>query len=151
MRSLLIFFILVPLLEMFLLIQVGSLIGALPTIGLVILTATVGIHLIRQQGFSILSRYQQKLAGGQMPGNELIEGLMLAFGGALLLTPGFFTDAIGFAMVIPVTRQKIASYMKSRIKIATPVFTNPSANQTDSPHRSDQGNIIDGEFKELDR
>ena len=151
MRSLLIFFILIPLLEMFLLIQVGSLIGALPTIGLVILTATVGLHLIRQQGFTILSRYQQKLASGQMPGNELIEGLMLAFGGALLLTPGFFTDAIGFAMVIPVTRQKIASYMKSRIKIATPAFTNPSANQADSPHRSAQGNIIDGEFKELDR
>lgn len=94
-----------PILEMVVLIKVGGVIGALPTIGLVLLTATIGVALLRQQGLSTLARAQNKMREGQLPANEMVEGIFLAVGGALLLTPGFITDAIGFACLIPGIRQ----------------------------------------------
>jgi UPF0716 protein FxsA len=101
----LLLFILIPILEMWLLIQVGSHIGALATIGLVLLTAMIGLALLRQQGFATLLRANQKMEAGQLPAQEIIDGLFLAVGGALLLTPGFFTDAIGFICLIPGLRK----------------------------------------------
>ena len=94
-------FLLVPILEMYLLIKVGAWIGALPTIGLVALTAVIGVALLRQQGFATLLRGQQRLAAGQLPAEEMMEGFALAIGGALLLTPGFATDTLGFALLLP--------------------------------------------------
>ena len=105
MRLLLPIFIGIPILEMFILIQVAGFIGALPTIGLVLLTAVVGLHLLRQQGLSTLLRARQKMADGQLPAEELVSGILLAVGGALLLTPGFFTDSIGFCCLLPSTRR----------------------------------------------
>lgn len=101
----LLLFILIPILEMWLLIQVGSHIGALATIGLVLLTAMIGLALLRQQGFATLLRANQKMEAGQLPAQEIVDGLFLAVGGALLLTPGFFTDAIGFICLIPGLRK----------------------------------------------
>lgn len=101
----LILFVVVPILEMWLLIKVGSLIGALPTIGLVLLTAMIGLALLRRQGFATLMRANQKLEQGQIPAREMLDGLFLAAGGALLLTPGFITDAMGFVCLIPGLRQ----------------------------------------------
>lgn len=113
MPLLLLIFIAVPVLEIYLLIKVGGIIGALPTIAIVILTAIIGTWLLRQQGLATLHRYQQNLGQGQIPAMEIIEGMVLLFGGALLLTPGFFTDAIGFLCLIPVTRQAmIRAFMK---------------------------------------
>ncbi|WP_460227079.1 FxsA family protein [Aurantivibrio infirmus] len=94
-----------PIAEMWLLIEVGGRIGALPTIGLVLLTAMVGLALLRQQGTSTLARANQRMQSGGIPAQEMAEGLFLAVGGALLLTPGFITDAIGFACLIPGLRQ----------------------------------------------
>ena len=88
MRYLLLLFIVMPVLEMWLLISVGSQIGALPTIGLVLLTAVVGAGLLREQGFATLWRGRQKLQEGQLPTTEIAEGFILAVSGALLLTPG---------------------------------------------------------------
>jgi len=88
-RYLLLLFIVMPVLEMWLLISVGTQIGALPTIGLVLLTAVVGAGLLREQGFATLWRGRQKLQEGQLPTTEIAEGFILAVSGALLLTPGF--------------------------------------------------------------
>jgi UPF0716 protein FxsA len=112
----LILFILVPIAEMWLLITVGGWIGALPTIGLVLLTAVIGLALLRQQGFSTFLRAQQRMAAGQIPAQEMGEGLFLAVGGALLLTPGFITDTIGFCCLIPGLRQGIMSYLLRRMR-----------------------------------
>lgn len=89
------------------LIQVGSVIGTWPTVGLVILTAVLGGILLRQQGEMTLSRAQMKMREGSMPAGEMVEGLFLAVGGALLLTPGFITDSIGLACLIPGIRKHI--------------------------------------------
>jgi UPF0716 protein FxsA len=96
---------LIPIVEMWILIEVGGWIGALPTIGLVVLTATIGLSLLKQQGLSTLMRARRKMDEGAIPASELVSGVMIAVGGALLLTPGFVTDAVGFALLIPQTRQ----------------------------------------------
>ena len=101
----LLLFMLIPIVEMWILIEVGGWIGALPTIGLVVLTATIGLSLLKQQGLSTLLRARRKMDEGAIPASELVSGVMIAVGGALLLTPGFVTDALGFAILIPQTRQ----------------------------------------------
>ena len=101
----LLLFMLIPIVEMWILIEVGGWIGALPTIGLVVLTATIGLSLLKQQGLSTLMRARRKMDEGAIPASELVSGVMIAVGGALLLTPGFVTDALGFALLIPQTRQ----------------------------------------------
>jgi UPF0716 protein FxsA len=101
----LIIFMLVPIVEMWILIEVGGWIGALPTIALVVLTATLGLSLLKRQGLSTLMSARRKMDEGSIPASELVSGVMIAVGGALLLTPGFVTDAVGFALLIPQTRQ----------------------------------------------
>ena len=101
----LLIFMLVPIVEMWILIEVGGWIGALPTIALVVLTATLGLSLLKRQGLSTLMRARRTMDEGSIPASELVSGVMVAVGGALLLTPGFVTDAIGFALLIPQTRQ----------------------------------------------
>ena len=101
----LLIFMLVPIVEMWILIEVGGWIGALPTIALVVLTATLGLSLLKRQGLSTLMRARRKMDEGSIPASELVSGVMIAVGGALLLTPGFVTDAIGFGLLIPQTRQ----------------------------------------------
>jgi UPF0716 protein FxsA len=113
MRFLFLLFVILPVLEMWLLIEVGGLIGSLPTIGMVLLTAVVGAALLKQQGVETLTRAQQRLNSGQVPATEILEGLLLAVGGALLLTPGFVTDAIGFVFLIgPLRRVVVAEMLK---------------------------------------
>ncbi len=101
----LLLFMLIPIVEMWILIEVGGWIGALPTIGLVVLTAAIGLSLLKQQGLSTLMRARRKIDEGAIPASELVSGVMIAVGGALLLTPGFVTDALGFALLIPQTRK----------------------------------------------
>jgi len=101
-------FIVVPIAELLLLFEVADLIGGLATLGLVIVTAFVGINVLRIQGFNTISRANQRMAGGELPGQEIVEGMLLAFAGALLLTPGLITDAIGFALLTPPIRRKLA-------------------------------------------
>jgi UPF0716 protein FxsA len=117
-RYLLLLFIVMPVLEMWLLITVGSQIGALLTIGLVLLTAVVGAALLREQGLSTLWRGRQKLEEGQLPAKEIGEAIILAVSGALLLTPGFFTDVIGFLGLIPPIRALIVSQVLSKMVVA---------------------------------
>jgi UPF0716 protein FxsA len=93
--------VLLPIAEIYLLIESGRLIGALPTIGLVIATGVAGSWLMRQQGFHLLGRAQAELAAGKLPTGILADGLLVFAGGLLLLTPGFCTDLCGFTMLLP--------------------------------------------------
>lgn len=113
MRGLLLVFIIVPVVEMWFLIQVGKAIGAWPTIGLVLLTAMIGLSLLQRQGIQTLLRVQERLNQGEIPATEVIEGVLLAVGGALLLTPGFFTDFLGFSCLLPFSRKRLARYLLS--------------------------------------
>jgi UPF0716 protein FxsA len=107
----LLFLVVVPFVEIYLLLQVGGIIGAVPTIFLVVLTAVLGGWLLKQQGLATLQRFQACLAQGTLPAYEMVEGPILLVGGALLLTPGFITDIMGFACLIPQLRRKIAQYV----------------------------------------
>ena len=111
----LLLFLLTPLVEMYILIEVGAGIGAWPTVGLVTLTAVVGIALLKRQGFETLTRAGVRLAGGELPAQEVAEGLLLAIAGALLVTPGFVTDAIGFSLLAPVVRARLAKLLLARV------------------------------------
>ncbi|WP_148862297.1 FxsA family protein [Marinobacter fonticola] len=111
-------FIVLPIVEMVILIKVGGIIGALSTIGLVLLTAVVGAALLRQQGLATLFRANQRINSGELPAREVAEGLILAVGGALLLTPGFVTDAVGFLCLLPPTRRWLASHALKRMVVA---------------------------------
>jgi UPF0716 protein FxsA len=123
-RVLLIIFIAIPVVEMWILIQVGGVIGAWPTIGLVLLTAVVGLALLRRQGFDTLARVRARLESGEVPALEMLEGLVLAVSGALLLTPGFFTDALGFAGLIPGPRRRLIKRLMNTKYMAGDIYTN---------------------------
>ncbi len=141
MRLALIAFITIPLLEMVILIKVGGIIGILPTIGMVVLTATLGIWLLKLEGLATLHRVQEKLQAGQIPETELLEGIMLLVGGALLLTPGFVTDAIGFTCLLPGLRRPLAGWiLRQGIVRAASFNTNT---QQGAP-----GSTIEGDFRE---
>lgn len=107
-KWLLLAFLLIPLIEIYLLIKVGGLIGALPTVVLVVFTAVLGVALLRYQGLSTVRRIQERMQAGQVPAVPLLEGVFLLAAGALLLTPGFFTDAVGFALLVPPVRRHLA-------------------------------------------
>ncbi|MFN2360510.1 MAG: FxsA family protein [Marinobacter sp.] len=111
-------FIVMPIVEMTVLIKVGTLIGALNTVGLVLLTAVIGAALLRQQGLATLLRANQRLNSGELPAKEVAEGLILAVGGALLLTPGFVTDTVGFLCLIPGSRHWLAAQALKRMVVA---------------------------------
>jgi UPF0716 protein FxsA len=103
--KLLIIFVFVPVMELYILIEAGRMIGIGATVGLIMLTGVAGAWLARSQGLEILRRIQQETANGQMPAQTLIDGALILVGGLLLLTPGFFTDALGFSFLVPITRE----------------------------------------------
>ena len=166
MRFLFLLFVGIPILEMWLLIEVGSRIGALPTIALVALTAFIGVNLLRQQGFSTLTRAQTRLNAGEVPATEILEGLFLAVGGALLLTPGFFTDTIGFCCLIRPIRRRIIDHMLRSGMMQTQAHfqygpqaggqgSGPGGGSPDDKPRTQvdrDGHVtIDGDFKREDK
>ena len=113
-------FFLTPIAEMYLLIEVGGYIGAWPTIGLVMITAVIGVTLLRIQGLATLTRGVGRLNQGEMPAQEMVEGLLLAVAGALLLTPGFVTDFIGFVLLSPPGRALIAQRVLANVQVMPP-------------------------------
>lgn len=134
--------LLIPFMEIYLLLTVGGIIGAIPTIFMVVFTAVLGAWLLRQQGFSTWQRLQASLAQGQIPAYEIIEGPIILVGGALLLTPGFITDAMGFICLIPQFRKKIAKYLiENHIIQAGSVFGRGKSAANDA---------LEGEYKRED-
>jgi UPF0716 protein FxsA len=141
---LLLLFLLVPLIEIYVMIKVGGIIGALPTVLLVVLTAVVGAALARLQGLATLQRLQATLARGETPAIEMFEGVLLLVGALLLLTPGFITDLLGFACLIPFTRRALAFRVLKRVTVVTPAGT------TRNPPGEHQPRTIEGDYRRED-
>ena len=145
---LLIAFIAVPVIEIGLFIQVGGIIGLWPTLLIVILTAIAGIYLVRSQGRLALGQLQQSFGEMRDPTEPLVHGAMILFSGALLLTPGFFTDAVGFALLVPAFRKAAFNAIRARINVQG--FSASGAGQRPQSHTARSGgDVIDGEFIEL--
>jgi len=113
---LLLFFITVPLIEVLLLIKLGSLFGFWPTIFLVIGTGILGAYLAKIYGLTIWYKIQQDLNAGLMPADKLVDGLLILIGGIVLLTPGLLTDILGFMLLIPYTRNFFKQFAKKKFK-----------------------------------
>lgn len=144
MRYIFLLLVIMPILELWLILQVGSFIGAGATIFLILFTAILGAAMLRRQGFSTLFRARQKMDEGQMPAKEMAEGLMLAISGALMLTPGFVTDAIGFSLLMPWIRSKLIESFQGNIIFAA----SGNQNQGYSSSTTESEIIIEGEFTE---
>jgi UPF0716 protein FxsA len=134
----------IPLLEIFILIKVGGHIGAIPTVALVIVTAVLGINLIRYQGMTTFFRVKGMVDDGQLPALELLEGLVLLVAGAFLLTPGFVTDTLAFLALIPALRRRVLRRMIERGVVSG---VGPGARQGQA---GAGGNTIEGEFRRHD-
>lgn len=147
-RALFLVFLIVPIIEIYLLIQVGQEIGAGWTIFLVVATAVAGAALLRYQGLATLYEAQNKMAHGELPASALLEGVMLLLAGALLLTPGFFTDALGFLFLIPMLRKRLAKALLHRgLMMGSSQFTAGSWQHTSHHHRDDsKGKTIEGDY-----
>ena len=113
---LLLLFITVPLIEVLILIKLGSLFGFWPTIFLVIGTGILGAYLAKLYGLTIWNKIQQDLQAGKMPADKLIDGLLILIGGIVLLTPDLLTDILGFMLLIPFTRSYFKRFVKSKFK-----------------------------------
>ena len=150
MRALFLIFVVVPIVEMLLLFEVSDHIGGLNTVALVVLTAAIGIQVLKQQGLATLTRAQQRLDEGSILAQEIFEGLFLAVGGAFLLTPGFITDTVGFLFLIGPTRRALVGWLVRSGKIA--VFTSRGGeatfSQTSHPNREGDDGVYEGEFTE---
>jgi len=145
-RSLFILFLLVPLIEIYFLIQVGSVIGAAWTVFLVVATAVIGAGLLRWQGFNTLQRAQASMARGELPAIAMLEGVALLLSGAMLLTPGFFTDTIGFILLVPLFRQAIIKHILSNGQFA---FRGQTF-RTHSQQGYSDSSVIEGEIVDND-
>ena len=111
-------FLMVPVIEIALFIQVGGAIGMWPTLGIVVLTAFLGTWLVRTQGRMAMSQLRSSFSDLNDPTEPLAHGAMILVAGALLLTPGFFTDAVGFALLMPPVRVAVFRYIRARVTVA---------------------------------
>ncbi|MCD9504088.1 membrane protein FxsA [Photobacterium phosphoreum] len=148
---LMLLFIVVPMVEIGLFIQVGGLLGLWPTIAIVFLTAVIGASLVRSQGIATLISVQKKLQQGEVPTQEIIEGMLLAVAGVLLLTPGFMTDALGLVLLLPLSRAKVARLLMQKVTLKNSFnqFGGGFAHHTHSKDAAN-GDVFDGEFERKD-
>ncbi len=114
MLLLFVLFIVVPIAELYVIIQIGQAIGVLPTIGLLLLDSVVGTWLMRQQGRTVWRRFSEALRAGRPPASEVIDGALVLMGGAFLLTPGFLTDIVGAVLLVPPSRALVRRVLARR-------------------------------------
>jgi len=119
-------FIVVPLIEIAVIVQVAHLVGGWNAIALLLLISVVGAALVRHEGWVVMSKLRTQLDSGHMPTNELIDGALLLVGGVLMLTPGFVTDAFGLLLVFPPTRVAMRTLLRKRFATRMQVFGVPS-------------------------
>ena len=146
---LLIAFIAVPLIEIALFIQVGGWLGLWPTLLIVVVTAIIGSMLVRSQGARELQNLRGSFQELRDPTEPLANGAMILFAGALLLTPGFFTDIVGFSLLLPPVRAAVYNHLKTRVKVANFSMGPGPQHQQPDPPRGPQDRVIDGEFEDL--
>lgn len=156
-------FVIVPAIELYLLIQLGTLIGALETFGIILITGLIGSYMAKSQGLSVWKRLQTRLSTGAVPGQELMDAVIILISGALLITPGVLTDIVGLLGLFPVTRKMIRTYVKERFAtsistggIRFQAFSTPYPNngfqtsqeRPESPHTSQESDVqIGGKAK----
>ena len=133
-------FTLIPAIELYLIIRVGSIIGAANTILFIIGTGMLGAYYARQQGLAVMTSIQTRMNQGQLPGDDLVNGAMLLVGGAFLITPGFLTDFAGFSLIFPPTREAIKVVVKGWIEKKT---REGEIIVTQDPRGGDDGPFID--------
>ena len=147
-------FIAVPVIEIALFIEIGGWIGLWSTIGVVILTAFAGTTLLRLQGLTVLQRVQESAARNEIPVEEVFTGLCLLVAGVLLLTPGFFTDALGFLLFVPpfrkVARMGVWRWLSRRGHVSMSGGPGPSGGHPGHPGAGPDGPVIDGDYEEVD-
>ena len=136
----------VPVIEIALFIEVGGFLGTWPTVGIVILTALAGSIMLRRQGVQALANVQARLAQGEAPGKLLADGVMIVFAAALLLTPGFFTDGVGFLLLVPGVRIWLFGLILRNIKFDK-VEINVSG--PGGARQESWGQTVDGEFEDI--
>ena len=160
---LLLLFIFVPIIEIALFIQVGGWLGLWPTIALVLVTAFAGASLVRSQGLQTLLNVQTRMQQGELPAQQIFEGVMLAVAGVLLLTPGFMTDALGMLVLFPAPRAAMAKYLMSKMVVKSvggsfgqqgdfgqqPGFGQDPFRR-DPFNRQDDSNTFEGEYERKD-
>ncbi|MBU2960675.1 FxsA family protein [Citreicella sp. C3M06] len=137
-------FLMVPLIEIGLFIQVGSLIGLWPTLAIVVITAIIGTSLVRSQGLRALGQLQGSFSRLEDPTTPLAHGAMILLAGALLLTPGFFTDACGFALLVPGVRSAVMRHIAARVKV-----TRFEMGARPAPQRPANRDVIDADYTEV--
>lgn len=149
---LLFLFIAIPVIELVLLIQIGGRIGLWPTVGIIFATAIIGASLTRMQGAMTMARAQKAISEGRTPAAEVLDGLMIVIAGVVLLTPGFLTDAIGFALLIPsvraACRKRLAESLKSRVQFTADSGASPDLGG--GKGWSDDDNVIEAELVDDD-
>lgn len=136
----LLLFVGIPLFELYWLIEVGSYIGAIPTISLTVFTAVLGGLLVRMQGLATAKRVQKSMAMGEIPAIEMLEGAVLLACGFFLLLPGFFTDILGFLVLVPAIRRWLVLGFLKRAQVLRPPQQPPSSSAREHPR------IIEGEY-----
>ena len=146
-RVLFVFFIIIPIIEIAVLMQVGSFLGLWPTLAIVIITAWLGAKNVRQQGLATMQSVQTKMAQGQMPSDEIVAGLLLLVAGVLLVTPGFVTDIFGLSLLIPSVRKALIKTVQKHL-VTTQFSAGASFQQggfTQSENDQSPGNVYDHE------
>ncbi len=152
-RLILPLFIIIPIIEISLFVIAGDVFGAGPTLLMIVITAFVGVHFLKQQGGKTFLRFQEKMAKQALPAQELIEGMMLLVCGALLVTPGFFTDVIGFLGLIPAVRHTAIKRLSKRwqVKFQHTSFQEnlyrAQQQQYQQEQHFNQGRTFDGEYE----
>ncbi|WIY26811.1 FxsA family protein [Parasedimentitalea psychrophila] len=144
---LLLAFLLVPIIEIALFIQVGGIIGLWPTLAIVVLTAVLGTWLVKSQGRMALGKLQSSFQQLDDPTEPLAHGAMILVAGALLLTPGFFTDAVGFSLLMPPVRMAVFRFLSARVTMAQFQMGAGAAQSRRNPGQ--QGDIIDGDYQDV--
>ena len=134
MNSIVLSIILIPIIEIYLLIKIGSQIGAITTIFLIFLTAIIGVYYAKYEGLNTIKSGILQLAKNEAPAYEVLSGAVIAFAALLLIVPGFFTDVLGFLLIFPITRKFLFGKISKKFKNKQP----------------SKNNYIDGEFEDID-
>ncbi|WP_448547981.1 FxsA family protein [Thalassotalea fusca] len=163
-KLLFVLFVIVPIIEIFVLMQVGAVLGAWPTIAIVIATAWLGAKHVRQQGLATMQSVQNKMAVGEMPSEDIVTGLLLLVAGVLLVTPGFVTDFFGLSLLVPSVRKGLIASVQQHLSTSATqsgsVFFHHQQSHTShqsfeqkevfSKQSKSNGDVIEGEFERKD-
>lgn len=142
--------LIVPIIEIALFIEVGGLIGTWPTVAIVVLMAAVGTIMLRRQGLAALRSLQSRLAAGDNPGRLLADGAMIVLAGVLLVTPGFFTDAVGLALLIPAVRRWLWDRLAPRLTVLHVGARHAEARGARGQRVPPRGQTVEGEYEEIE-